>query len=172
MQLSHVGATPDAVCTEYCCVLPCSATCTAAAACALNAHPARIEWSAAALQVLLSEVAPHKLALMGGVEVWVQIACPRLSIDWGEGFAKPTLTPYEALVALGEVCGYAAGFSAVSGPGMQSSALCVMQHGFHMHGACLLPCQGSHAGLHQHHGGACVWPSNVWLAHCRLGVRC
>ena len=49
-------------------------------------------------------MAPHKLALMGGVDVWVQIACPRLSIDWGEGFAKPTLTPYEALVALGEVC--------------------------------------------------------------------
>lgn len=24
-----------------------------------------------------------------------QIACPRLSIDWGEGFAKPTLNPYE-----------------------------------------------------------------------------
>lgn len=55
------------------------------------------------LQVLLSEVAPWKLALMEGVDAWVQIACPRLSIDWGEGFTKPTLTPYEALVALGEV---------------------------------------------------------------------
>ncbi len=32
-----------------------------------------------------------------------QIACPRLSIDWGEGFSRPTLTPYEALVALGIV---------------------------------------------------------------------
>ena len=31
------------------------------------------------------------------------MACPRLSIDWGEGFTLPTLTPYEALVALGEV---------------------------------------------------------------------
>lgn len=31
-----------------------------------------------------------------------QVACPRLAIDWGEGFSKPTLTPYEALVALGE----------------------------------------------------------------------
>ena len=30
------------------------------------------------------------------------MACPRLSIDWGEGFTLPTLTPYEALVALGE----------------------------------------------------------------------
>ncbi|BDA49582.1 2-(3-amino-3-carboxypropyl)histidine synthase subunit 1 [Coccomyxa sp. Obi] len=53
--------------------------------------------------VLLSEVAPWKLAMMEGVDAWVQIACPRLSIDWGEGFTKPTLTPYEALVALGEV---------------------------------------------------------------------
>lgn len=26
---------------------------------------------------------------------WVQIACPRLSIDWGEAFSKPLLTPYE-----------------------------------------------------------------------------
>ena len=33
----------------------------------------------------------------------LQVACPRLSIDWGEGFTLPTLTPYEALVALGEV---------------------------------------------------------------------
>ena len=48
-----------------------------------------------ALQVLLSEVMPWKLKMMGGVDAWVQVACPRLSIDWGEGFEKPTLTPYE-----------------------------------------------------------------------------
>ena len=35
------------------------------------------------------------------VAVWVQIACPRLSIDWGYAFERPLLTPYEALVALG-----------------------------------------------------------------------
>ncbi len=58
------------------------------------------------VSVLLSEVTPPKLALMGHVDTWVQVACPRLSIDWGEGFAKPTLTPYEALVALGEVPGW------------------------------------------------------------------
>ena len=34
------------------------------------------------------------------------MACPRLSIDWGEGFTKPTLTPYEALVALGAAPGW------------------------------------------------------------------
>ena len=33
----------------------------------------------------------------------LQVACPRLSIDWGEAFTTPTLTPYEALIALGEV---------------------------------------------------------------------
>eukprot|EP00775_Hariotina_reticulata_P009330 gene9330-9494_t len=56
--------------------------------------------------VLLSEVSPAKLAAIGHVEAWVQIACPRLSIDWGEGFVKPTLTPYEAMIALGMVPGW------------------------------------------------------------------
>ena len=40
---------------------------------------------------------------MSGVDAWVQIACPRLSIDWGEGFRAPVLTPFELEVALGEV---------------------------------------------------------------------
>lgn len=70
-------------------------------------------------RVLLSELSPAKLAALargeggdaadgdgggsgGGIEAWAQVACPRLSIDWGEGFAQPTLAPYEALVALGE----------------------------------------------------------------------
>lgn len=48
------------------------------------------------------QVFPAKLALFHGVEAWVQVACPRLSIDWGTAFAKPLLTPYEALVCLGE----------------------------------------------------------------------
>lgn len=52
--------------------------------------------------VLLSEISPAKLNAMADVEAWVQIACPRLSIDWGEGFRVPVLTPYEAEVAFGE----------------------------------------------------------------------
>ncbi|KAL3131581.1 hypothetical protein ABBQ38_007881 [Trebouxia sp. C0009 RCD-2024] len=56
--------------------------------------------------VLLSEVAPWKLDLMTHVDAWIQIACPRLSIDWGEGFHKPTLTPYEAMIALDQVPGW------------------------------------------------------------------
>lgn len=31
------------------------------------------------------------------------MACPRLSIDWGEFFDRPLLTPYEAMVSLKHV---------------------------------------------------------------------
>ncbi|KAM4628206.1 2-(3-amino-3-carboxypropyl)histidine synthase subunit 1 [Polymixia lowei] len=54
-------------------------------------------------RVLLSEIFPSKLALMPDVDAWVQIACPRLSIDWGTAFSKPLLSPYEAAVALQQV---------------------------------------------------------------------
>lgn len=37
---------------------------------------------------LMAELNPAKLAAIGGIEAWVQVSCPRLSIDWGEGFAK------------------------------------------------------------------------------------
>lgn len=53
------------------------------------------------VNLLLSEIFPGKLAMMADVECWVQVACPRLSIDWGYAFARPLLTPYEALVTLG-----------------------------------------------------------------------
>ncbi|KAK2593787.1 Diphthamide biosynthesis protein 1 [Conoideocrella luteorostrata] len=53
------------------------------------------------VNLLLSEIFPGKLAMMDDVECWVQVACPRLSIDWGYAFPRPLLTPYEALVALG-----------------------------------------------------------------------
>jgi len=49
--------------------------------------------------ILLSEIFPAKLALFSEIDVWIQIACPRLSIDWGYAFDKPLLTPYEACVA-------------------------------------------------------------------------
>ena len=45
-----------------------------------------------------------KLALFEEVGAWVQVACPRLSIDWGQAFEKtPLLSSYEAEVALGQV---------------------------------------------------------------------
>ncbi|PYH44212.1 2-(3-amino-3-carboxypropyl)histidine synthase [Aspergillus saccharolyticus JOP 1030-1] len=53
------------------------------------------------VNLLLSEIFPGKLGAMADVECWVQIACPRLSIDWGYAFPRPLLTPYEALIALG-----------------------------------------------------------------------
>ena len=54
--------------------------------------------------VLLSEIFPAKLAMFKEVEAWVQVACPRLSIDWGQAFeTAPLLSSYEAEVALGTV---------------------------------------------------------------------
>ena len=52
--------------------------------------------------VLLSEIFPEKLKLFSDVDAWIQIACPRLSIDWGSAFHRPLLTPFEAAVALRE----------------------------------------------------------------------
>jgi 2-(3-amino-3-carboxypropyl)histidine synthase len=52
--------------------------------------------------LLLSEIFPKKLEMFKHVDVWVQIACPRLSVDWGHFFLKPVLSPYELNVALGE----------------------------------------------------------------------
>ncbi|KAI8839275.1 diphthamide biosynthesis protein 1-like protein [Chytridium lagenaria] len=56
------------------------------------------------LTVLLSEITSPKLDMFGeAVDVWVQMSCPRLSIDWGHTFGKPLLSPYEAVVALKKV---------------------------------------------------------------------
>ncbi|CAF4884704.1 unnamed protein product [Pieris macdunnoughi] len=52
------------------------------------------------VKILLSEVFPSKLALFG-LDAFVQVACPRLSIDWGTAFPQPLLTPYEFSVSLG-----------------------------------------------------------------------
>lgn len=52
--------------------------------------------------ILLSEIFPGKLEMFQQVDAWIQIACPRLSIDWGYAFPKPVLSPYEAEVCLGE----------------------------------------------------------------------
>jgi len=54
------------------------------------------------LTILLSEISPERLALMPDVGAWVQVACPRLSMDWGSCYQTPLLTPYEAHVAFGE----------------------------------------------------------------------
>lgn len=62
-----------------------------------NLKAAKIEY----VVLLLSEIFPDKLALFAQVQAWIQIACPRLSIDWGYAFSVPLLNPYEAQVAFG-----------------------------------------------------------------------
>jgi 2-(3-amino-3-carboxypropyl)histidine synthase len=51
--------------------------------------------------LLLSEIFPDKLGVFAEVDAWIQVACPRLSIDWGYAFPTPLLSPYEAEVCLG-----------------------------------------------------------------------
>ncbi|GAB6020252.1 hypothetical protein CHUAL_002970 [Chamberlinius hualienensis] len=53
--------------------------------------------------VLMSEIFPQTLKEFSDVDAWVQIACPRLSVDWGHEFAAPLLTPFELAVALNEI---------------------------------------------------------------------
>jgi 2-(3-amino-3-carboxypropyl)histidine synthase len=73
---------------------------------ALSAHAPRIP----AVPILLSELSPAKLALFGQhLDAFVQTSCPRLSLDWGEAFEKPLLSPYEANVALGVTRGWGKG---------------------------------------------------------------
>ncbi|UZJ51128.1 hypothetical protein CBS101457_000448 [Exobasidium rhododendri] len=57
--------------------------------------------------ILLSELSPQKLSLFGSsLSVFVQTSCPRLSIDWGDAFERPLLSPYEAAVALDKTQGW------------------------------------------------------------------
>ncbi|XP_050211087.1 2-(3-amino-3-carboxypropyl)histidine synthase subunit 1 [Mercurialis annua] len=56
---------------------------------------------------LMSEISPVRIALFEDcVDAWIQVACPRLSIDWGAAFKKPLLTPFEAEIALGDLPGW------------------------------------------------------------------
>ena len=54
-----------------------------------------------AVVVDADEISPALLESYASVRVWVQVACPRLSIDWGTAYAVSLLTPYEAVLALG-----------------------------------------------------------------------
>lgn len=50
--------------------------------------------------VLMDDLSPQALARYRGIDVWVQMACPRLSLDWStEGYTTPLLTTHEAVVA-------------------------------------------------------------------------
>eukprot|EP00347_Sterkiella_histriomuscorum_P002566 403367655 len=53
--------------------------------------------------LFLSEISIDKLKKFPQIEAWVQIACPRLSVDWGHFFDKPLLNTYEAHTAMMEI---------------------------------------------------------------------
>lgn len=53
--------------------------------------------------VLMSEIFPSRLGQFSDIDAWIQVACPRLSIDWGYAFPAPLLTPYEASAAFNVV---------------------------------------------------------------------
>lgn len=52
------------------------------------------------IRIVLSEITTNKLLLFTKIDAFVQIACPRLSIDWGTSFHKPILTPYETMIMI------------------------------------------------------------------------
>jgi 2-(3-amino-3-carboxypropyl)histidine synthase len=52
--------------------------------------------------VFMSEIFPQKLEKFPQIDTWIQIACPRLSIDWGHHFPKPLLSTYEAFALFNE----------------------------------------------------------------------
>lgn len=56
------------------------------------------------VKIILSEIFPQKISMFDDIDVFIQVACPRLSIDWGYSFNKPLLTPYEANVLLEQDC--------------------------------------------------------------------
>lgn len=57
--------------------------------------------------ILMSEISPTRIKLFeDSLDAWIQIACPRLSIDWGDAFEKPLLTTFEAEITLGFIPGW------------------------------------------------------------------
>merc|ERR1712000_540988 len=40
--------------------------------------------------------------MISDVDCFVQVACPRLSIDWGYAFDRPLLSPFECEMAFGK----------------------------------------------------------------------
>lgn len=55
----------------------------------------KIKTSCNYMKVMMPEVVQNTLKRFKSVDVWVQIACPRLSIDWGSFFESPLLNSYE-----------------------------------------------------------------------------
>uniref|UniRef100_A0A0N4ZY05 2-(3-amino-3-carboxypropyl)histidine synthase subunit 1 n=1 Tax=Parastrongyloides trichosuri TaxID=131310 RepID=A0A0N4ZY05_PARTI len=47
------------------------------------------------IRILISEIFVNKIEKLLNIDAFAQVACPRLSIDWGESFPKPLLNSYE-----------------------------------------------------------------------------
>lgn len=52
--------------------------------------------------IMLDEISSAKLERYEFIDSFVQISCPRLSIDWGKFFKKPLLSPFEVFYSGGE----------------------------------------------------------------------
>ena len=52
--------------------------------------------------IILNEVTEQKLLNYTKCDCFIQLVCPRLSIDWPDQFSKPMLTPYEVYLSFGE----------------------------------------------------------------------
>ncbi|ADM11856.1 diphthamide synthase subunit DPH2 [Encephalitozoon intestinalis ATCC 50506] len=52
--------------------------------------------------IMQDEISPKKLERYEFIDSFVQISCPRLSIDWGKLFKKPLLSPFEVFYQGGE----------------------------------------------------------------------
>ncbi|AFM98622.1 diphthamide synthase subunit [Encephalitozoon hellem] len=52
--------------------------------------------------IMLDEISPKKLERYDFIDSFVQISCPRLSIDWGKSFKRPLLSPFEVFYQGGE----------------------------------------------------------------------
>ena len=52
--------------------------------------------------IMLNEITQKKIMNYNKCECFIQLACPRLSIDWSDQFDKPMLTPYEIYLCFGQ----------------------------------------------------------------------
>lgn len=53
-------------------------------------------------RILIDEINESILDSFSDLDAFVQVGCPRLSIDWGNCYRKPLLSPYELLGEIGE----------------------------------------------------------------------
>jgi 2-(3-amino-3-carboxypropyl)histidine synthase len=53
--------------------------------------------------IMMNEITQKKIINYNKCECFIQLACPRLSIDWSDQFDRPMLTPYEIYLALDQI---------------------------------------------------------------------